>query len=57
MSRPPLLFSHCAYTNGPIDSGDWVSLDIGLPREASAKWGTVTGTQLTVTVTYTVDAQ
>ncbi|KKT92251.1 MAG: hypothetical protein UW94_C0020G0001, partial [Parcubacteria group bacterium GW2011_GWA2_45_14] len=38
-----------ALSNGPIDSGDWVSLDIG----------TVTGTvtQLTVTVTYTADAQ
>jgi hypothetical protein len=34
-------------SNGTIDSGDWISLDIG----------TVTGTvtQLTVTVTYTVD--
>jgi len=36
-------------SNGSIDSGDWVSIDIG----------TVTGTvtQVTVTVTYTVDAQ
>ena len=35
-------------TNGPIDAGDWVSLDIGIVT------GTVT--QVTVTITYTADA-